>query len=194
MEIFLVLAIVALGAVRLVKLGDESSDPGPGNAPDHSAADADSEWSGTGLDYTINPANGLPMILKGPGGFDIEGNPYGFDDHTPPMHQHPADWARDEIFGHESAGPLINPATGLPMMSDSPAGVDVAGNPYGFNLDDTLPHGSNLFGSDFGSGLHGGSDLHDSFGSGSSSLDSFGSDSSSGFGSGMSGSGFGSDW
>ena len=35
------------------------------------------------------------------------------------------------------AGPCINPATGLPMMSDSMAGLDVGGNAYGFSHDDT---------------------------------------------------------
>lgn len=40
-------------------------------------------------------------------------------------------------FGHTTAGPCINPATGLPMMSDSMAGLDVGGSAYGFNHDDS---------------------------------------------------------
>ena len=40
-------------------------------------------------------------------------------------------------FGHLTAGPCINPATGLPMMSDSMAGLDVGGSAYGFNHDDS---------------------------------------------------------
>lgn len=34
----------------------------------------------------------------------------------------------------------INPATGLPMISDSEAGFDVGGNPYGFSNDDLSGH------------------------------------------------------
>lgn len=33
-------------------------------------------------------------------------------------------------------GSTINPATGLPMVSGDASGVDVAGNPYGFDHDD----------------------------------------------------------
>lgn len=32
-------------------------------------------------------------------------------------------------------GPTINPATGLPMITPGIGGVDVAGNPFGHNLD-----------------------------------------------------------
>lgn len=74
-------------------------------------------------------------------------------------------------FQGDATGPseihmsYTNPATGLPMISDSPAGIDVGGNAYGMNNHDFLDH-------------------HDSFSS-HGSFDSF--DSGSSFGSG-------SDW
>jgi len=40
-------------------------------------------WFSDGLDHSeteINPASGLPMV-GGTGGVDIEGNPYGMDNH-----------------------------------------------------------------------------------------------------------------
>lgn len=38
-------------------------------------------------------------------------------------------------FGDHDSNPqdLINPATGLPMTGDCYGGVDVGGNPYGFD-------------------------------------------------------------
>ena len=58
----------------------------------------------------------------------------------------------------------INPASGLPMVGDTEAGVDVAGNPFGFdwNSDDSFggdtlfDHGSDMFSSstfDWGSSI-----------------------------------------
>lgn len=50
----------------------------------------------------------------------------------------------------------INPATGLPMVSDYEAGFDVGGNPYGFSNDDLSDHHDSLgFGFDSASGSHG---------------------------------------
>lgn len=42
---------------------------------------------------------------------------------------------------HFASGASINPATGLPMMGDI-GGVDVMGNPYGTDLNDTFHHDS----------------------------------------------------
>ena len=59
----------------------------------------------------------------------------------------------DEFIVHHIC---INPATGLPMVSDSEAGFDVGGNPYGFSNDDLSSHHDSLgFGSDSASGSHG---------------------------------------
>lgn len=186
MEMMLILAILVIGAVRLVRIDDESSDRDARDAQGGTGFAEEPQRSGAGFADSINPATGLPMLLDGPGGFDIDGNMWGFDDETLSMHRHPADrLLLDGAFGDHSSGPRINPATGLPMISDSPASFDVGGNPYGSRSDDVFSHDS-PFGSDFGSGSHGISDFHDSFGSGSGSMDSFGS--------GSSGSGFGSDW
>lgn len=63
-----------------------SSNPAPSVGDDISAA-GNEIFSNTGIDslesnfheeFTINPANGLPMI-DGAGGIDIEGNPFGTD-------------------------------------------------------------------------------------------------------------------
>ena len=188
MELVLILIILAFGAVRFIQHGD---DDVPSSTSEGAEPDTEPPERGGGVDYSFNPATGLPMWHEGPGSLDIEGNMWGFDDETLPLHRHPVDQSVfhgfDEQFGHEWEHPAINPATGLPMVLGSPGGVDVAGNPYGSNLDDGFSRGD-LFASDWGSGSHGTGDFHDSFGSGSSSLASFDS------GSGSSGTGFGSDW
>ena len=71
--------------------------------------------------------------------------------------------AGQEEFGTEIAKTYINPATGLPMVSDSLAGVDVGGNLYGVNDQDAFGMQDNSsFG--FDSDL---SSSNDAFGSGS---------------------------
>ena len=187
MEVLLVLAIIAIGAARLLKLGDEQLDHGSDGARNDPNPEVSEEQPDSGVNYMVNPATGLPMMHDGPGGLDIEGNFYGSDDEALSIHRHPVDRSLGEIFEHEGSGPWINPATGLSMISGSSAGVDVGGNPYGSRLDDTFSH-EIPFGSDFGHDSHGISDFHDSSGSGSGSMDLFGSHSES------SGSGFGSDW
>jgi hypothetical protein len=64
----------------------------------------------------FNPATGLPMIGGDMFGFDTAGNRFGKNDIL-------------DRFLERS----INPATGLPMISNY-SGVDVAGNPYGFDM------------------------------------------------------------
>lgn len=49
--------------------------------------------------------------------------------------------SNDEFAVHRIC---INPATGLPMISDSEAGFDVGGNPYGFSNDDLSSHHDSL--------------------------------------------------
>lgn len=187
MELLLILIILAFGAVRFIQFGDDDLP----SSSECAEPDAESTERGVSVDYSFNPATGLPMLHEGPGGLDIEGNMWGFDDETLPMHRHPADQSLfhgfEEPLGHELEHPMINPATGLLMVLGSTGGLDVGGNPYGSNLDDTLSRGG-LFDSDWGSGSHGTDDYHDSLESGSSSLDSFD------FGSGSSGTGFDSDW
>lgn len=39
--------------------------------------------------------------------------------------------ATPEITQGTEAAPVVNPATGLPMIDNSTGGMDVAGNPYG---------------------------------------------------------------
>lgn len=65
--------------------------------------------------------------------------------------RHDTNWLHDEIeCGHS----CINPATGLPMIGDSPGGFDVGGNAYGFSHSDPFDHHTS-FGSDpFGSSHH----------------------------------------
>ena len=71
--------------------------------------------------------------------------------------------AGQEEFGTQLGETHINPATGLPMVSDSPAGIDVGGNVYGFNDQDTFGmHGNSSSGFDSDS-----SSSSDAFGSGS---------------------------
>lgn len=71
--------------------------------------------------------------------------------------------AGQEEFGNQIVETYINPATGLPMLSDSPAGFDVGGNLYGFNDQDSFGmHDNSSFG--FDSDL---SSSSDAFGSGS---------------------------
>lgn len=187
MELLLILFILACGVMCFILLTDDAlPSANEGAEPDAELAEREPD-----VDYSFNPTTGLPMWDEGPDGLDLEGNMWSSDDETLPMHRHPADQSlfhdSDELFGLELEHSTINPATGLPMMG----GLDVDGNPYGSsNLDDTFSSGGG-FESDWGSDLHGTGSIDDSFGSGSSSLDSFDSGSGS---SGLSGTGFGSDW
>lgn len=88
------------------------------------------------------------------------------------------------LFGHSDEGlapsatatPLpsdgavcINPATGLPMLSGDCSGVDVAGNPYGCDLDDAVAAASLDIGND---GWNDGSGWNDCFSATDSDLGS----------------------
>lgn len=53
------------------------------------------------------------------------GNRYSFTDPSTDTH-----------FGESSYCSTINPASGLPMLSDDTSGVDVGGNPFGINMSD----------------------------------------------------------
>lgn len=84
----------------------------------------------------INPATGLPMTSGSPIGFDMQGNPYGFSNQeiNAPLIESEMPSVRWPIW--EDTEPSrhtheINPATGLPMVSDSIGGVDIGGNQYG---------------------------------------------------------------
>lgn len=180
MEGLLLIAVIVLAAVSLI--GFIGSSEGATTAT--SESDAESA-DGT---HWFNPATGLPMMSNGPHGFDVAGNWYGYDDQASSMDRHDAlagpfddfssvrgGWPSDAVtaIGMDqtlSADPMasnfldshhvcINPATGLPMISDSEAGVDVGGNPYGFQNDDLFSHHDS-----FGSGFD--SDSHSHFGSG----------------------------
>lgn len=87
----------------------------------------------------LNPATGLPMISGDTFGFDTAGNRFGENN------------LLERLLGTD-----INPATGLPMISQY-SGVDVAGNPYGFDL-----HSDDSFSSFCGSSSF---DLNSSIGS-----------------------------
>lgn len=175
MELFLVVAIVVIGAIRLARSGDVPSRYDSGSADDRDDSHAHAFGRTGERDYSIYPATGLPMLIEGPAGIDIEGNQYGFDDQSLPFHRHPAGCGG--LIGYNAGDPLnscapINPATGLLMISGTGAGVDVGGNPYGVNNDDFFRLHDDVS-SSFTSDWPDSSDHHDAFGSGS---DSFGSD------------------
>jgi len=50
-----------------------------------------------------------------------------------------------------SSGCSINPASGLPMIGDDCAGIDVAGNPYGTDLQDSCTDSSSSSSDDWSS-------------------------------------------
>ena len=162
MEGVLLIAVIVLAAVFLIGfIGlSEGTSMATGESDDEPGDEA--HW--------FNPATGLPMMSKGPHGFDVAGNWYGFDDHATSMDRHDAraspfddfssvrgGWPSDAMT--DSHHTCVNPATGLPMISDNEAGVDVGGNPYGFRNDDLFSHHDS-----FGSGFD--NDSHDHFGSG----------------------------
>ena len=178
MKGLLLIAVIVLAAVILIGfIGlSEGTSMATGESDDEPGDEA--HW--------FNPATGLPMMSNGPHGFDVAGNWYGFDDHASSMDRHDAlagpfddfssvrgGWSSDAMTTMDQtlgADPIVsdfleshhtcvNPATGLPMISDSEAGVDVGGNPYGFRNDDLFSHHDS-----FGSGFDG--DSHDHFGSG----------------------------
>jgi len=180
MEGLLLIAVIALAAVLLIGfIGSSEGIPAATGESDDESGDG-AHW--------FNPATGLPMMSKGPHGFDVAGNWYGFDDHASSIDRHDAlagpfddfssirgGWPSDAMTASGmdqtlGASPMasnfldshhtcINPATGLPMNSDSEAGVDVGGNPYGVQNDDLFSHHDS-----FGSGFD--DDSHDHFGSG----------------------------
>ena len=80
------------------------------------------------------------------------------------------------LHGEDASSTVINPATGLPMVGDSYAGVDVGGNSYGTN-DADFNSSYDFWDDSFGS-METFDSSYDSF---SSSHDSFGSSSSNGF-------------
>lgn len=162
MEGLLLIAVIVLAAILLIGfIGSSEGIP--------TATGESDDESGDGAHW-FNPATGLPMMSNGPHGFDVAGNWYGFDDQASSMDRHDAladpfddfssvrgGWPSDAMT--DSHHICINPATGLPMISDSEAGVDVGGNPYGFQNDDLFSdHDS------FGSGFD--NDSHSHFGSG----------------------------
>lgn len=89
--------------------------------------------------FCINPATGLPMMSGSPHGYDTGGNLYGFSE--PPQEVIPpvesSLWESglrsfsDDRPSWECKYGETNPATGLPMVLDMPAGFAVGGNPYG---------------------------------------------------------------
>lgn len=82
-----------------------------------------------------------------------------------------APWGMDHMFGNDTTAShdftsnifCINPATGLPMVSDSMVGFDLGGNAYGTS-NDILGH-DDVFGSGTGIDSHGFSDSFNSAGS-----------------------------
>ena len=162
MEGLLLIAVIVLAVVFLIGLIGSSEGASTATGESDDEPDDEAHW--------FNPATGLPMMSKGPHGFDVAGNWYGFDDHASSMDRHDAlagpfddlssvrgGWPSDAMT--DSHHICVNPATGLPMISDNEAGVDVGGNPYGFRTDDLFSHHDS-----FGSGFD--NDSHDHFGSG----------------------------
>ena len=96
------------------------------------------------------------------------------------------DWSSHDLGGSSSLDynrirmPAVNPATGLPMVGDE-GGVDVAGNPYGF--DNSQWHSSSDHGIDdrFHSDSFGCDSGLDEWSRGGFQDDSFGSGSGGGF-------------
>ena len=177
MEGFLTLAGVIVGVVCLVLARPRDQDSPLGES-----------FKDIGGGRVFDSASGLPSTLECLDGFHVAGSAFGRDDGPWPIDRHhemsglfndfsrsvgDAAWLSDP-FALDDPGHAVgigmgddflahrtcfNPATGLPMISDSEAGSDVGGNPYGFSNDDMSAH-------------------HDSFGSGfgSDSLDHLGSD------------------
>jgi|GEM_PF-959313 len=182
MEGFLILAGGILGVVCLFlgRSGDRGTSPGEPVGDVGGGRETDS-------------TSGLPSTLGGLDGLDIAGSAFGLTDESWLINRHhdiddPTDdssngvrdaaWSGDPFviegiglavgIGPGDDFPVhrscINPATGLPMISDSEAGFDVGGNPYGFRNDDLYSHDS--FESGFGSDSHGFNDSFDHSGSG----------------------------
>lgn len=117
-------------------IGFNRKSAAPCASNDHSADSGDG-WSwGNDRGLCINPATGLPMTSGSPIGFDTQGNRYGFSNQetsaplieTEMSSVHWPIWEDTEPSWHTHE---INPATGLPMVSDSIGGVDIGGNQYG---------------------------------------------------------------
>lgn len=184
MSVFLLLAVLVLVVIGLL-VRSRTSHGQPGSS-------AEPDGGSSGMVHAISPAIAIPTMLGGPAGVASAHNGYASGDETWHAIHHPLDDLGNGLVGtrwpdrsmalgdldHQlGVGPIaiddfeshhtyINPATGLPMMSDSMVGVDVGGNPYGFNNDDPLGH-NDSFGIGLGSGSHGFDDGFSSFDSGS---------------------------
>ena len=104
-------------------------------------------------EININPATGLPIIGDSLG-IDVAGNPYGTDlDYSSSNIDDSFDLF-DTSFddGFDTGNIDINPATGLPVIGDS-FGIDVAGNPYGTDLDYSNSSIDDSFGTSFDDSL-----------------------------------------
>lgn len=143
---------------------------------DHSSAESEEDIGSVRM---VDSGSTLPVARGDLGRFDVAGSALGLDDEPWPLNRyHEVRWlfddfdggARDAVWssdplalgdlGHAAGNGMvddfsvhricINPATGLPMISDSEAGFDVGGNLYGFSNDGLSAHHDN-FGSGFGS-------------------------------------------
>lgn len=167
LEVLILIAIGAVVVARLVGSGDASAS-GFNGSPAGDEADQALPWIIPSEDPTT--ASGFRSGLGGLGDAFAENE----DSSTTFCHEWGggcADFGLDGTAYSSSLswetmnfdgmpGPCINPATGLPMMSDSMAGLDVGGNAYGFTHDDTW-NNQDLFD---GGGLGAGG-AHESWGS-----------------------------
>lgn len=144
LEVLILVVISAVLVARLVGSGDGSASGLPGS-PTGDESDQAPPWIIPSVDPTT--ASGFRSGFGGLGDTFAES-----EDPSTTFGQEWSGWCADfgldrtacsSSLSWESmnfdgmAVPCINPATGLPMMSDSMAGLDVGGNAYGFSHDDT---------------------------------------------------------
>lgn len=132
MEGFLILAGLILGVVCVLWARSQDQDRSV-DGPVGSVGDAGS------LDSASDPAELFIDHHSISGPFDDLGNGvrdavWTNDPFTLGIPGQPAAMSSsDDLCDHRVC---INPATGLPMISDSEVGFDVGGNPYGFSNDE----------------------------------------------------------
>lgn len=189
MSLLLVAVVLLVALVVLVALR---------STPNGAAAIQAAQPETSGQLSRINPATGLPMILGEPYGFDIGANPYGSASDSLELDGslHTSNFgdvmslsmglgaSDDSLMGSSDLHmSYTNPATGLPMVSDSTAGFDVGGNLYGFNNNDLSSAGSSFDAFGLGGsqdGFMGSGDIHMSYTNPATGLPMM-SDSTAGF-------------
>lgn len=190
MAIFLLAAIVVLGVAFLITRRNSSAAHFDWSSRPGSSSNDGGGTINSAPGFPMIPAEAHGFDVAG-NAYGLDDKTWGLGHHNKvsdayddfnPMDQD-SSWLSDSmnlrgidnIFGNDTTAYhdfkshhiYVNPATGLPMISDSTAGFDVGGNSYGTSNEDMFGH-HDAFGSGMGIDSHA---FNDSFNSSGSDTD-----------------------